>query len=55
MVKGQPNARLVGDLGPESRSLHRLNNEFSELFTFDDSEIISVFETKMTKAYVVRA
>ena len=48
MVKGQPNEQLVRDLDPNSRFLTRLHHMFYRQFTFDDSPIISIYETKTT-------
>lgn len=53
MVEGQPNSRLVEDLDPESLTLRLLHREFSDHFRFEDSPIISIFETKRTKTVVV--
>jgi len=48
IVKGQPNEELVKYLGPSSRYLKQQHNEFYRVFTHHDSQIISIFETKMT-------
>jgi hypothetical protein len=48
MVKGQPNEQLVRDLDPNSRFLAHLHDMFYRRFTFDDSPIISIYETKTT-------
>jgi len=48
IVKGQPNEELVKYLGPSSRHLKQQHNEFYRVFTHHDSQIISIFETKMT-------
>ena len=48
MVKGQPNEDLVRNLDPSSRFLSKLHEDFYTHFTFDDSKIICIFETKMT-------
>ncbi|KAK1252195.1 hypothetical protein MKX08_003382 [Trichoderma sp. CBMAI-0020] len=48
MVKGQPNESLVRDLGESSRFLSLLHERFNACFTFDDSHILSISETKHT-------
>ena len=48
MVEGQPNERLVSDLEIGSRFLSQLHEQFYRHFTFDDSRIICVHETKET-------
>jgi hypothetical protein len=48
MVKGQPNEQLVRDLDPNSRFLTHLHDMFYRRFTFDDSPIISIYETRKT-------
>lgn len=48
MVKGQPNESLVRDLGESSRFLSLLHDRFNACFTFDDSHILSINETKHT-------
>ncbi|KAM0476085.1 hypothetical protein ACHAPX_006502 [Trichoderma viride] len=48
MVKGQPNESLVRDLGEDSRFLSLLHERFNACFTFDDSHILSISETKHT-------
>jgi hypothetical protein len=48
MVKGQPNENLVKDLNPSSPFLGLLHKMFYEKFTFKDSQIICIFETKET-------
>lgn len=53
MVDGQPNSRLIEDLDPRSTSLRLLHEAFSDYFRFEDSRIISIFETKETKTVVV--
>lgn len=54
MVKGQPNSRLVADLDPSSQSLRLLHEAFCDQFTFEESSITSVYETKLTRTVVVR-
>jgi hypothetical protein len=53
IVKGQPNEELVRYLGA-SRYLKQQHDEFYRVFTHHDSQIISVFETKMTPTVEVR-
>jgi len=48
MVKGQPNEDLVRNLDPSSRFLSQLHQLFYDKFTFEDSQIICIFETKET-------
>ena len=48
MVKGQPNEDLVRNLDPSSRFLGLLHKMFYDKFTFEDSQIICIFETKET-------
>lgn len=48
MVKGQPNEDLVKDLKQSSRFLNMLSQRFNKYFTLEDSEIISIYETRMT-------
>lgn len=48
MVKGRPNESLVRDLGEDSRFLSLLHERFNACFTFDDSHILSISETKHT-------
>ncbi|UKZ61131.1 uncharacterized protein TrAtP1_002402 [Trichoderma atroviride] len=48
VVKGQPNESLVRDLGESSRFLSLLHERFNACFTFDDSHILSINETKHT-------
>lgn len=54
MVKGQPNSRLVEDLDPESQCLPLLHEAFCYHFKFEDSPIISIYETMRTRTVVVR-
>ncbi|KAF8532917.1 hypothetical protein BDD12DRAFT_535075 [Trichophaea hybrida] len=49
MVKGQPNERLVRDLAPRSEFLEMLHETFCERFDFNDTEVISFYETEETK------
>lgn len=53
MVKGQPNEDLVNDLKQSSRFLNMLAQRFNKHFTLDDSEIICIYETKMTRTVQV--
>lgn len=55
MVKGQPNESLVRDLGESSRFLSLLHKRFNACFTFDDSHILSISETKHTATVEVSA
>ncbi|KAF8252047.1 hypothetical protein K440DRAFT_658315 [Wilcoxina mikolae CBS 423.85] len=61
MVKEQPNRDLIEYLGSSSVFLAHLHNEFYREFTFDDSQVISIFETRTTptvevcKCYVMQA
>ncbi|KAF8535207.1 hypothetical protein BDD12DRAFT_856400 [Trichophaea hybrida] len=48
MVKEQPNRDLVEYLGSSSVFLAHLHDEFYLEFTFDESRIISIFETRTT-------
>ncbi|KAL7964407.1 hypothetical protein HDV63DRAFT_415383 [Trichoderma sp. SZMC 28014] len=48
IVKGQPNESLVRDLGESSRFLSLLHERFNACFSFDDSHILSISETKHT-------
>lgn len=48
MVKGQPNEDLVKNLDPSSEFLGLLHQRFYNRFTFEDSQIICIFETKET-------
>ncbi len=48
MVKGQPNEAIVRELSPSSRFLGELHRQFNNIFTLDDSTIISWYETKGT-------
>ncbi|KAL7782793.1 hypothetical protein V8C37DRAFT_397655 [Trichoderma ceciliae] len=49
MVKGQPNESLVRDLSESSRFLSLLHERFNDCFSFADSKIICVNETKYTR------
>lgn len=53
MVKGQPNSILVNDLDATSKCLHHLHQEFCDHFKFEDSPIVSIYETKLTRTVVV--
>lgn len=53
MVKGQRNERLVSDLGIGSEFLRLLHSGFCESFNFTDHRIISVYETKLSRAVAV--
>lgn len=53
MVKGQPNEDLVNDLKQSSRFLNMLGQRFNKYFTLDDSKIICIYETKMTRTVQV--
>jgi hypothetical protein len=55
LVKGQPNEDLVRNLDPSSRFLSLLHEMFYSHFTFEDSKIICIFETKMTPTVEVRS
>ena len=55
MVKGQPNEDLVRNLDPSSRFLSLLHEMFYSHFTFEDSKIICIFETKVTPTVEVRS
>jgi hypothetical protein len=46
MVEGQPNARIVHLLSPESHFLQDLDQQFSGIATHRDIKIMSVYETK---------
>ncbi|KAL9487937.1 hypothetical protein ACSS6W_000214 [Trichoderma asperelloides] len=48
MVKGQPNESLVRDLSESSRFLSSLHEDFNACFTFDDTHVLSISETKHT-------
>ncbi|KAL7789036.1 hypothetical protein V8C37DRAFT_387023 [Trichoderma ceciliae] len=48
MVKGQPNEDLVKSLGKKSRFSSLLHQRFYKCFTYEDTKIICVFETKET-------
>lgn len=52
-MKGQLNSRFIEDLDPESHSLPLLHDGFGYHFRFEDSPIISVYETMETKTVVV--
>ncbi|KAH0541631.1 hypothetical protein FGG08_003921 [Glutinoglossum americanum] len=54
MVKGNPNEELVNSLGESSRFLGLLHEMFYRHFTFKDSHIISIYETKETRTVLVR-
>lgn len=54
MVKGQPNEAIVRDLSPSSRFLSELHRQFNKIFTYDNSHIISWYETKETATIKVR-
>lgn len=53
MVKGQPNEDLVNDLKQSSRFLNMLAQRFNKHFTLDDSNIVCMYETKMTRTVQV--
>ncbi|KAL0632553.1 hypothetical protein Q9L58_008574 [Maublancomyces gigas] len=56
MVDGQPNSHLVNDLCGESQYLALLDQTFCPKFKFEDSKIISIYETMDTKTVgVIRA
>ncbi|UKZ84350.1 uncharacterized protein TrAFT101_000261 [Trichoderma asperellum] len=48
MVKGQPNESLVRDLDESSRFLSSLHERFNAYFTFDNTHVLSISETKHT-------
>lgn len=54
MVKEQPNRDLIEYLGSSSVFLAHLHDEFYSEFTFDDSQVISIFETRTTPTVEVR-
>jgi hypothetical protein len=54
MVKGQPNEDLVRNLGPDSKYLRKLHENFRSVFIFPDSRILSIYETKKTRTAKVR-
>lgn len=54
MVDGHPNHRLIEDLAPGSQLLRNLHEDFCENFSFTDSKIVSIYETKETKTVIVR-
>lgn len=54
MVKGQRNEKLVSDLGVGSQRLRALHDTFCQIFNFDASRIISVYETKLSKTVQVK-
>lgn len=49
MVNEQPNSHLVRDLRVESQYLALLHRQFRRTFMFNDSKIISIYETIDTK------
>lgn len=53
MVKGQPNSRLVEDLVPRSKTLNEIHEVFCRYFSFNDAQIVSVYETQPTKTVVM--
>lgn len=53
MVKGQRNERLVSDLAIGSPVLQQLHAEFCKFFDFPDFRMISVYETKLSRAVEV--
>lgn len=53
MVKGQRNERLVADLGLASQQLSVLHDAFGAVFTYGDSRVISIFETKLSRTVQV--
>jgi hypothetical protein len=53
MVKGQPNDQLINNLGPESHLLPDMEREFYRHFKFDDSKVLSFYETKDTPSVEV--
>jgi len=54
MVKGQPNEYLVRNLGLHSTYLRRLHENFRAAFDLPDSEIVSIYETELTRLAKVR-
>jgi predicted transcriptional regulator len=50
MVKGQPNDQLVNDLSANSQLLPDLERQFYRLFSFEDSEVVSFYETNHTRS-----
>lgn len=54
MVKGQPNERLISDLGMRSETLQQLHDAFSRIFSVTDSNVISVYETQLSNTVQVR-
>jgi hypothetical protein len=52
MVGDQPNRYFLETLGKGSEVIQNLVNNFNEVFTFRDSEIISFFETKKSNGAV---
>jgi hypothetical protein len=49
MVGDQPNRYLLETLSKGSEVLQNLVNNFNEVLTFKDSEVISFYETKKSK------
>jgi hypothetical protein len=49
MAESQPNLGFLLSLGPNSDSLRNLHRSFCKAFPFQDSEIISFFETEETR------
>lgn len=54
LVKGQPNENLIRDLGCDSTYLRRLHEDFLAVFSFEESEIVSIYETERTRVVKVR-
>lgn len=53
MVNGRPNSILVNDLDTTSKCLHHLHQEFCDHFKFEDSPIVSIYETRLVRIVVV--
>ena len=48
MCQGQPNLPFLLSLAPSSERLRQLCREFPKKFPFQDSKIISLYETKLS-------
>src|ERR1700733_9796672 len=49
IVKDQPNESLVRNLGPDSKYLRILHQNFCSVFTFRDAYVVSIYETLKSK------
>jgi hypothetical protein len=55
MVNGQPNERLIADLGTESEVLRNLESDFHRCFNKKDLKVVSFYEMKDTPTVQVCA